>query len=145
MTLTSGFVLVLHFANGRWMSFACKKQIKFICRSIIRSLWACSSYVRWVFLASMGALGGILVMKDKRIEYSGTTQWLVSSRMWMTVLIGYLWQGFKFHTIPVLRPILVPFSFVQKKYQPYWPIPADILDTGENQSISQNLVLLKIL
>ncbi|KAG6637440.1 hypothetical protein CIPAW_11G178800, partial [Carya illinoinensis] len=41
-------------------------KLKLVNRKIVRSVWHCP-YVDWVYLASNGASGGILVMWDKRV------------------------------------------------------------------------------
>ncbi|KAG6652145.1 hypothetical protein CIPAW_06G163400 [Carya illinoinensis] len=41
-------------------------KLKLVTRKIVRSVWHCP-YVNWVYLASNGASGGILVMWDKRV------------------------------------------------------------------------------
>ena len=41
-------------------------KLKLVSRKIVRSLWCCP-YADWVYLASNGASGGILVMWDKRV------------------------------------------------------------------------------
>ena len=41
-------------------------KVELITRGFVRSLWGCH-YVDWVYLGSLGALGGILVMWDRRV------------------------------------------------------------------------------
>ena len=41
-------------------------KVELITRGFVRSLWCCH-YVDWVYLGSLGASGGILVMWDKRV------------------------------------------------------------------------------
>ncbi|KAG6651554.1 hypothetical protein CIPAW_06G120200 [Carya illinoinensis] len=41
-------------------------KLKSASRNLVRSVWGCP-YVDWVYLASNGASGGILVMWDKRV------------------------------------------------------------------------------
>ena len=40
--------------------------MELITRGFVRSLWGCQ-YVDWVYLGSLGATGGILVMWDSRV------------------------------------------------------------------------------
>ena len=44
-------------------------KMEFIDRNFITSIWGCP-FVRWVFLASRGASGGILIMWDSRVVES---------------------------------------------------------------------------
>ena len=41
-------------------------KVELITRGFVRSLWHCH-YVDWVYLGSLGASGGILVMWDRRV------------------------------------------------------------------------------
>ncbi len=41
-------------------------KLELVTRRLVRSLWSCH-YVDWVFLGSVGASGGILIMWDKRV------------------------------------------------------------------------------
>ena len=41
-------------------------KVELITRGFVRSLWRCY-YVDWVYLGSLGASGGILVMWDRRV------------------------------------------------------------------------------
>ena len=41
-------------------------KVELITRGFVRSLWRCH-YVDWVYLGSLGASGGILVMWDRRV------------------------------------------------------------------------------
>lgn len=50
------------------IDIVCFREMKmgFIDRSIIHSLWGCA-FVGWVYLASLGALGGVLLMWDNKV------------------------------------------------------------------------------
>lgn len=67
MTPTRVFVFGLFFVVGRLISFVYKKtKLRFTDRGIIRSLWGCSFMV-WAYLASLGALGVVLLIWDNRV------------------------------------------------------------------------------
>ncbi|KAG6669188.1 hypothetical protein CIPAW_01G225900 [Carya illinoinensis] len=67
-------------------------KLKLVTQKIVRSVWHCP-YVDWVYLASNGASGGILVMWDKRVmmkreEFIGEYTVAVSLKM---VEDNFLW------------------------------------------------------
>ncbi|KAG6654621.1 hypothetical protein CIPAW_05G158600 [Carya illinoinensis] len=60
-------------------------KLKLVTRKLVRSVWHCP-YVDWIYLASNGASGGILVMWDKRVmekmeEFVGEFSVVVSFKM----------------------------------------------------------------
>ena len=50
---------------GRQISFVCRTKLELVTRQIVRSLWSCH-HVDWLFLGSVRAFVGILIMWDKR-------------------------------------------------------------------------------
>lgn len=66
MHLIKGFKLEIYFANGRAILIAFKKKLELISRSLVHSLWR-GRHVRWSYLPSRGASGGVLVLFDKRV------------------------------------------------------------------------------
>ncbi|KAF5463070.1 hypothetical protein F2P56_019016 [Juglans regia] len=67
-------------------------KLKVINRKIVRSLWS-TNYVDWVYLASSGASGGIVVMCDRRVvekveDYIGRYMVACSFK---SVLDGFMW------------------------------------------------------
>ena len=68
--------------------------MELITRDFVRSLWGCQ-HVDWVYLGSIGALGGILVMWDRRAVEKldeAVGQFSVSCRIGMrgTIRMGFL-------------------------------------------------------
>lgn len=55
------------FVSGK-ASIVCLQEtkLKLINRGIVRSLWS-GAHVDWVYMASNGALGGVVVMWDRRV------------------------------------------------------------------------------
>ena len=60
-----GFKLRTLSECGELISCIQETKVELITRGFVRSLWCCH-YVDWVYLGSLGALGGILVMWDRR-------------------------------------------------------------------------------
>ena len=62
-----GFKLRTLSECGKLTSYVYKRQMELITRGFVRSLWGCH-YVDLVYLGSLGASGGILVMHSRVVE-----------------------------------------------------------------------------
>jgi hypothetical protein len=80
-------------------------KMEYISSSFVRNLWGCP-YADWCFVASRGALDGILLMWDRRVVTKievcvGEFVQLVILRMWRTSLFGRL-RGYMVRTLIIL-------------------------------------------
>ena len=57
---------VIYYVTGGLILFVCKRQLEWVTRGLVRSIWSCP-FIDWLYLGSEGASGGILLMWNKRV------------------------------------------------------------------------------
>ena len=66
MRRKNGSRFVIFYVLGGLISFVCKRQLEWVTRGLVRSIWSCP-YIDWLYLGTEGASGGVLLMWDRRV------------------------------------------------------------------------------